>query len=36
MGPSDFTLVDHIAGSVSWAFGSLVVLGVIRALSTAS
>ncbi len=29
MGSSpEFTLVDHIAGFASWAFGSLVILGV--------
>ncbi|WP_280762378.1 hypothetical protein [Prescottella agglutinans] len=36
MGSSpEFTLVDHIAGFASWAFGSLVILGVAGAVAGA-
>ncbi|MGF7123694.1 hypothetical protein DEU38_10373 [Rhodococcus sp. AG1013] len=33
---SEFTLVENIAGIVSWAFGGLVILGIAGALSAAS
>lgn len=33
---SEFTLAENVAGIVSWAFGSLVLLGVAGALTSAS
>ena len=32
----EYTLAENIAGFASWAFGSLVLLGLARVLSTAS
>jgi len=33
---SEFTLAENIAGFASWAFGSLVLLGLAGALNSAS